>query len=65
MTDIADTKSKAPGIDLIATYNDRWLAVEVKGFPATTYEHGERRGQPKPTQPTPKLANGSLMPCSG
>ena len=52
VTETADTQSKAPGIDLIATNNDRWLAVEVKGFPSTTYEHGDRRGQPKPTQPT-------------
>ena len=52
VTETADTQSKAPGIDLIAVHDDRWLAVEVKGFPSTTYEHGDRRGQPKPTQPT-------------
>lgn len=44
--------AEGPGIDLIAVRDDRWLAVEVKGFPSTTYEHGDRRGQPKPTQPT-------------
>ena len=48
----ADTESKEPGIDLLATRDDRWLAIEVKGYPSTTYEHGEKRGQPKPTQPT-------------
>lgn len=48
----ADTESKAPGIDLLATRDHRWLAIEVKGFPNTTYDHGPRRGQPKPTQPT-------------
>lgn len=31
---------------------DRWLAVEVKGYPSTTYDHGPRRGTPKPTQPS-------------
>jgi hypothetical protein len=48
----ADTESKAPGIDLLATKDHRWLAIEVKGFPNTTYDHGPNRGQPKPTQPT-------------
>lgn len=47
----ADTESKAPGIDLLATKGDRWLAIEVKGYPSTTYDHGPKRGQPKPTQP--------------
>ena len=42
---------EGPGIDLIATRDRRWLTVEVKGLPSSTYEHGERRGQPKPTQP--------------
>jgi hypothetical protein len=48
----ADTESKAPGIDLLATLGDRWLAIEVKGYPNTTYDHGPKRGQLKPTQPT-------------
>lgn len=48
----ANTELKAPGIDLLATKDHRWLAIEVKGFPNTTYDHGPRRGQPKPTQPT-------------
>ena len=48
----ADTESKAPGVDLLATRDHRWLAIEVKGFPSTTYDHGPKRGQPKPTQPT-------------
>lgn len=50
--ELADTETKAPGIDLLATKDERWLAVEVKGFPSTTYAHGPKRGQPKPTQPT-------------
>lgn len=49
---VADTESKVPGIDLLATKAGRWLAVEVKGYPNTTYDHGPRRGQPKPTQPS-------------
>ena len=51
VTATADTESKEPGIDLIAKRDGRWLAIEVKGFPTTTYEHGERRGQAKPTPP--------------
>lgn len=47
----ADTESKAPGIDLLATKDHRWLAIEVKGYPNSTYDHGSKRGQPKPTQP--------------
>ena len=48
----ADTESKAPGIDLLAAKEGRWLAIEAKGYPSTTYDHGPKRGQPKPTQPT-------------
>jgi len=47
----ADTETKAPGIDLLATAPGRWLAIEVKGYPTTTYDHGPKRGMPKPTQP--------------
>lgn len=50
--EIADTEAKAPGIDLLATMAGRWLAIEVKGYPNTTYDHGPKRGMPKPTQPT-------------
>ena len=52
VTGVADTESKAPGIDLVATMDGRWLAIEVKGYPNTTYDHGPKRGQAKPTQPT-------------
>lgn len=47
----ADTESKVPGVDLLATRDDRWLAIEVKGYPTSTYSHGPKRGQAKPTQP--------------
>lgn len=50
--EVVDTESKTPGIDLLATRDHRWLAIEVKRFPNTTYDHGPKRGQPKPTQPT-------------
>lgn len=52
VTATADTASKEPGIDIVATKNGRWLAVEVKGYPSKTYEYGPRRGEPKPTSPS-------------
>lgn len=52
VTAVADMESKAPGIDLLAVQGSRWLAVEVKGYPSNVYDHGSKRGQPKPTQPT-------------
>jgi hypothetical protein len=48
----ANTESREPGIDLVATKDGRWLAIEVKGYPTNVYDHGAKRGQPKPTQPT-------------
>ena len=48
----ADTVSRARGVDILAIKKGRQLAVEVKGFPGTTYARGPRAGQPKPTAPT-------------
>jgi hypothetical protein len=52
ITAFANTETKENGIDLVATKDGRWLAVEVKGYPTTVYDHGSKRGQPEPTQPT-------------
>ncbi len=30
VTEVADTETKAPGIDLLATMGERWLAIEVR-----------------------------------
>lgn len=38
--------------DLVAQRDGERIAIEVKGYPETTYARGERRGQPKPTAPT-------------
>lgn len=66
VTEVADdTESKAPGIDLVATKDRQWLAVEVKGYRNATYDHGPKRGQAKPTQPTNQRGGGSLMRSSG
>lgn len=48
----ADTASRQQGIDVVAVRGERRLAVEVKGFPSTTYARGPKMGQPKPTAPT-------------
>ena len=48
----SDTASQQRGVDLVAVLDDRVLAVEVKGYPSTTYARGPKAGQPKPTQPT-------------
>ncbi len=48
----ADTATRERGIDILATKDERTLAVEVKGYPTTTYARGEKKGLPKPTQPT-------------
>jgi Holliday junction resolvase-like predicted endonuclease len=52
ITSFANTETKESGIDVVANRSGRVLMVEVKGFPSTTYDHGEKRGLPKPTQPT-------------
>jgi hypothetical protein len=48
----ADCLRRERGIDLLLERNGGRLAVDVKGFPGTTYARGAKRGQPKPTQPT-------------
>lgn len=47
----ANTDTKEQGIDLLVQKDDRWLAIEVKGFPNTVYDRGPNQGRPKPTQP--------------
>lgn len=51
ITSLADTASRATGVDLLASRDDELLAVEVKGYPTTTYARGPNAGLPKPTQP--------------
>jgi hypothetical protein len=49
---LADTASKARGIDLSASRDGRRLAVEVKGYPSETYADAARAGVKKRTNPT-------------
>jgi hypothetical protein len=37
---------------ILAKKNRRYLLAEVKGYPLTTYDRGERKGQPKTTKQT-------------
>lgn len=46
---IADTKTRAPGVDLHATKDGKVLLVEVKGYPSKFYMRGEKQGTEKPT----------------
>lgn len=60
----ADTASRARGIDVLAAKDGRTLAIEVKGYPSTTYARGAQQGLPKKTNPTnqaPKWFSQALV----
>jgi hypothetical protein len=48
---VADTASKAHGVDIIAFRDGITVGVEVKGYPSRHYADPARAGQAKPTQP--------------
>jgi Holliday junction resolvase-like predicted endonuclease len=48
---VADTATKAQGIDVLATRGDRTIAVEVKGYPGRRYSDPRRVGETKRTSP--------------
>lgn len=47
----ANTATREPGIDVVASKGPRALAVEVKGFPSRSYADPRRAEQIKPTNP--------------
>ncbi|GAA1378448.1 DUF7662 domain-containing protein [Catellatospora chokoriensis] len=47
----ADTASREQGIDVVASRDGRILAVEVKGYPSTSYSDPSRAYEVKPTRP--------------
>lgn len=49
---LADTHTKATGVDLHASKDGRVLLIEAKGFPSTHYRDPRRAGEAKPTNPT-------------
>jgi hypothetical protein len=52
ITSIADTASKAPGVDVLATKGARRLGAEVKGWPSANYADPRRATEVKRTQPS-------------
>jgi hypothetical protein len=48
---IPSTERREKGPDLVAEKDGHTLVVEAKGYPSKGYQHGERKGQPKNTNP--------------
>src|SRR5262249_10225803 len=48
---VADVEKREPGVDIHARMTDKVLLIEVKGYPSTMYERGEKKGQAKKTNP--------------
>jgi hypothetical protein len=49
---MADTATKAHGVDLVASRGDRTLGAEVKGWPSKSYADPRRSEEVKKTQPS-------------
>lgn len=49
---IADTETRETGADIRARKSGRLLLVETKGYPLKVYQRGEKKGQPKRTNPS-------------
>lgn len=54
---LADTATKAHGIDVLARKQDRSLGAEVKGYPSTGYEDPARAGETKRSSPSGQARN--------
>ena len=52
VTAMADTATKAPGVDVLARRAERRLGAEVKGFPSVGYADPRRAAETKKTQPS-------------
>ncbi len=52
VTALADTATKAQGVDVLARKDHRLLGAEVKGWPSRGYADPRRAEENKPTQPT-------------
>jgi hypothetical protein len=52
VTATADTATKAPGVDVVASRNGRHLGAEVKGWPSAGYADPRRAAETKRTQPS-------------
>ncbi len=65
VTSLADTASKAPGVDLLATKGPRRLGAEVKGWPSGRYADPRRAHEVEPTAPTTRQALVRRRPGGG
>ncbi len=54
---VADTATKAPGVDVLAHKDTRTLGAEVKGFPSSGYEDPSRAGERKRSSPNSQARN--------
>lgn len=52
ITAVANTATKAPGVDVLAARGERRLGAEVKGWPSTEYADPRRAAEIKRTQPS-------------
>lgn len=52
ITSVADTASRAHGIDVVAVRGEETVAVEVKGYPGRTYADPSRQDEVKTTHPS-------------
>jgi hypothetical protein len=52
ITSTADTATKATGVDVLASKNERRLGAEVKGWPSVGYADPRRAAEVKRTQPS-------------
>jgi hypothetical protein len=57
ITATADTATKAPGVDVLATKSGRKLGAEVKGWPSAGYADPRRAAEVKRTQPSTQAAH--------
>jgi hypothetical protein len=56
ITSVADTATRARGIDVVARRGDQMIGVEVKGYPTRDYEDPARKGERKPSHPSAQAA---------
>lgn len=52
ITPIANTATKAPGVDVLASNDGRRVGAEVKGFPSLGYADPRRALETKQTHPS-------------
>lgn len=54
---VADTATRARGVDIRARRDETTLLIEAKGYPSTLYARGDSAGLPKKTKPATQAPN--------